>query len=272
MPITLRWNGSTTLPVHAEGLSPEALTGLSMVEVARLVIPVGNLDARLGDLFRIEGYGADGILIVEGDLRRLRGLGRGMTAGRLVVRGNAGPGLGAEMSGGTIEVFGSADVAAGVAMRGGLLHVKGCAGHRLGAAEAGSRLGMRGGLIVVEGDAGDDVGLAMRRGLIAILGRAGDGLGRGMIAGSIFEFGSVGLRPGAGMKRGTIALFTPEPPTVLPSFHASGRLRPPALNLMLRHLRSRSVPVPATAFQGPVTRYNGDLAARGQGEILAWSP
>ncbi|MEO6811917.1 MAG: formylmethanofuran dehydrogenase subunit C, partial [Isosphaeraceae bacterium] len=167
--------------------------------------------------------------------------------------------------------FGSVDVAAGAEMRGGLLHIKGNAGQGVGAAEAGSRLGMRGGLIVVEGDAGDDVGLTMRRGLIAILGRAGDGLGRGMIAGSIFVFGPVGLRPGAGMKRGTIALFTPEPPTLLPTFQASGRLRPPVLNLVLRHLRARNVPVPVPAFQGTITRYNGDLAARGQGEILSWA-
>lgn len=271
MPMTMRWNGSTTLPVHAEGLSPDGLMGLTAIEAARRVIPVGNTDARLGDLFQIEGDGADGVLNVEGDLRRLRRLGRGMTSGHLVVHGDVGPGVGAEMSGGTIEVFGSVDVSAGAAMRGGLLHIKGRAGNGLGAAEAGSRLGMRGGLIVIEGDAGDDVGLAMRRGLIAILGRAGDGLGRGMIAGSIFVFGPVGLRPGTGMKRGTIALFAPEPPAILPSFHPSGRLRPPVLNLYLRHLRARNIPVPAPAFQGTITRYNGDLAARGQGELWSWS-
>ena len=69
------------------------------------------------------------------------------------------------------------------------------------------------------------------------------------------------------MKRGTLALFGPSP-RLLPTFAASGRDRPPFLTVYLRKLREWGVPVPDPAFSGPVLRYNGDRAERGQGEIL----
>jgi formylmethanofuran dehydrogenase subunit C len=275
MPLTLRWNAATPLPVDGEGLRPDALAGLPAVEVARRPILVGNTLAEVGELFRIEGEMDDGRLVIEGDLSSLRGLGRGMAAGRLTIRGDAGPHLGAGMAGGTIEVLGTAGDWAGAEMRGGMLHVRGGAGHGLGAAEPGSRLGMRDGVILVEGSIGDEAGLAMRRGLIAVLAAAGAGLGRAMVAGSIFAFGRVGPYPGAGMKRGTLALFglqRPDAPLVLPAFLPSGRYRPPFVTVYLRQLRAWGFPVPEASFGGTFERYNGDVVARGQGEILVRRP
>lgn len=273
MPLHLHWRDATRLAVVAEGLSPAALAALAPPERARWPLRVGNRLVPLADLFRIEGSIDDGHLVLEGDLRQLRGVGRGMAAGTLTVQGDVGAELGAELAGGTIEVAGSAGDWAGAALRGGLLRIQGNAGQFLGAAYPGSRIGMRDGVILVEGSAGGDVGLAMRRGLIAIAGAAGDSLGRALIAGSIFTFGSVGRRAGAGMKRGTLALFGLAEPAnpellLLPTFAPSGRGRPPFLNIYLRRLSQWGFPLPETAFSGPLDRYNGDLATRGQGEVL----
>jgi formylmethanofuran dehydrogenase subunit C len=272
MPLCLQWIGATTWPVEAEGLRPDALSARAAAEVARLRVPVGNAAAEVGELFRVEGDGADGRLEFEGDLRHVRRLGAAMASGTLSVRGDVGPHLGAGMTGGTIEVAGSAGAWAAAEMRGGLVRIRGTAGDLLGAAEPGSRLGMRDGVILVEGDVGDDAGLAMRRGLIAVSGRAGAGLGRAMIAGSAFAFGPVGPHPGAGMKRGTLALFGATATELLPSFLPSGRYRPPFVTLYLRQLRAWGFPVPDPAFAGTFRRYNGDRVERGQGEVLIWEP
>jgi formylmethanofuran dehydrogenase subunit C len=271
MPLQLHWRGATGLPVAAEGLAPATLASLSAAERDRWPLRVGNRAVPLAELFQIEGSIDDGHLVLEGDLRQVRQLGRGMSSGRLTIRGNVGTELGAEMTGGLIEVEGSVGDWAGAALGGGLIRIKGNGGNFLGAAYPGSRIGMSEGVILVEGNVGDDTGLAMRRGLIAVAEGAGIGLGRGLIAGSIFTFGPVGRLAGAGMKRGTLAFFgLPEPstPELLPTFAPSGRWRLPFLTIYLRRLRQWGFPVPEPAFSVPLDRYNGDLGTRGQGEVL----
>ena len=198
MPLTLRWNGSTRLPVEGASLRPDELGSLAAAEVPRHRLPVGNGTAELGELFAIEGDAGDGRLVLEGDLRNVCRIGQGMASGTIAVRGDVGPGLGRGMSGGEIVVEGAAGDSAGAAMRGGMIRITGSAGDNLGGSDPGARVGMRDGLILVIGPIGRDAGLAMRRGIIAVTGAAGDGLGRGMIAGSIFAFGNVGESPGSG--------------------------------------------------------------------------
>jgi formylmethanofuran dehydrogenase subunit C len=267
MPLTLSWLGATRLPVEGEALRPELVAGLSAAEVARRRLPVGNRTAEVGELFRVGGEPADGQLVIEGDMRSLSGLGRGMSSGSLHIRGTAGPYLGAEMSGGSILLEGDAGDWAGAAMRGGELSIRGNAGDQLGSALPGARLGMREGVILVHGRIGNEAGRTLRRGLIAVRGDAGDDLGHDVIAGSIFVFGAVGRRPGAGLKRGTLALLGPQP-TLLPTFRLACRYRPVFLTLYLRQLQAWGFPVPGDASGGLVDRYNGDLLAGGKGEIL----
>lgn len=257
-----------SLPVEATGLSPENLALLDASAAARLMLPVGNTTAEVGDLFQVVGDGHDERVVFEGDLSHVRGLGQGMKSGSILVRGPVGPRLGAEMVGGRIEAEGDVAGWAGAEMRGGSLRIRGTAGEGLGAAFPGSRSGMREGIILVEGSVGPDAGLAMRRGLIAINGEAGDGLGRAMIAGSIFAFGNSGRRTGAGMKRGTIVLLKRPHTDLLPTFARAGTYQPVFLGLYLGRLRHWGFPVPETAFAGPWERYNGDLVEQGQGEIL----
>ena len=273
MPLTLTWNGPIGRAVDGDDLRPESLA-LPAADAACLLVPAGNSTVELGELFRVEGDGGDGVLIFEGDLRPVRGLASRMEEGRVLVRGDAGPRLGSGMLGGSIEVEGSVGRWAGAEMRGGLIRIRGDAGDLLGAALPGSRLGMRGGVILVDGDAGDDVGLALRRGLIAVGGRMGEGAGRGMIAGSIFGFGPVGRGLGSGMKRGTLALFGAGGPADFepaPSFEPSGSFRPHVLDLYLSRLRGLGFDVPGAAFASPIRRYNGDRLEGGRGEILVGS-
>jgi formylmethanofuran dehydrogenase subunit C len=236
-------------------------------------LPLGNTSVEVGELFDVDGDIADGHLILEGDLRPVRGIGAGNSSGRIAVRGDVGPRAGVGMSGGELTIEGSAGPWAGAEMAGGILRIAGDAGHGLGSALPGSQRGMTEGVILVGGTAGDDVGLAMRRGMIAVGGGVGVGAGRWMIAGSLFCFGPAGSLAGMGMKRGTIALFgQPDPshPGILPTFSGSGRDRPPFLTIYLRQLESWGFDVPAAVLSGQVARYNGDRADRGQGEILVW--
>ena len=272
MPLTLIWKGSTTLPVNGESLRPDEFAGLSAGQVARHPLLVGNTGGQVGDLFAVSGDPGDRILVIEGDLSHVSRIGREMSAGSMVIRGDVGVGLGQGMRGGSIEGYGSVGDSAGMGMRGGTLRIRGNSGNNLGGCESGARIGMRGGVILVEGDAGHDAGHVMRRGFIAVSGRCGDGLGRGLIAGSVFAFGAVGSAIGLGMKRGSIALFGSESPRIGPGFAPSGHDRPTFVTIYLKTLRNWGFAVPDVAFAGTMARYNGDRAERGQGEFLVATP
>jgi formylmethanofuran dehydrogenase subunit C len=267
--MTLRWKDVTRLAVDAERLRPDLLRGSSAREVAAVELPVGNQRVEAGELFTIEGSEVSEALAFEGNLRGVARLGQGMTSGYLVIHGDAGPHLGAQLEGGVIDVHGSAGDWTGCEMRGGRIAIDGDAGDWLGAAYPGSRLGMREGIILVRRSAGSDVGLSMRRGLIAVRGDVGETPGRGMVAGTLMLFGRTGIGPGTGMRRGTIVLFEPrdDDASVLPTFVASGHLRPVVLELYLRELEASGFPAPPSARSTQLQRYNGDLADGGQGEL-----
>ena len=266
MPVSLRWLDATTLPVDAEGITPQAVRGLTPLEVSRLRVRAGNRGAELGELFAVNG--SEDALRLEGDMPNVHGIGRGMSSGALTVHGRTGAYLGAGLSGGTIEVHGNVAEWAGVGMSGGIIRVHGEAGDGLGGALPGSRLGMRDGVIVVHDRAGSDVGRRMRRGLIAVAGPAGDGFGADMIAGTVVACGPVGRDVGAGMKRGSIVLCDAASPRLPVAFERAGRFRFPFLAVYFRHLASLGFAVPLGVSEGSFARYNGDLASGGQGEIL----
>lgn len=275
MPLKLRWRASTGLPVDGSPIIPETFRGRTSTDAARILLRVGNTMTDLGDLFDVEGEPDDDQLIVEGDLGNVSAIGRGMSGGKLSVRGDVGYRFAAEMSGGLVELDGSCRDWAGAEMFGGVLRVRGRVGDGLGAAYPGSRRGMREGLILVEGDAGRDVGLMMRRGLIAVRGQVGDGLGRSMIAGTIFACGPVGESPGFGMKRGTLVLLggAADPSSLLlPTFVSAGNFAFPYLVAYQSYLAEHGFELPSSMSSASFDRYNGDLANGGQGEILTPTP
>jgi formylmethanofuran dehydrogenase subunit C len=267
MPLTLTLREPPTVPLETEGLTPDRLAGRPRSEIESLTVWHGNRQARLADFFAVSGDGDDE-LSVEGDLQRVKFLGAGMTAGRLVVAGAAGMHTGAAMRGGELVVEGDVGDFAGMGMRGGRLVVQGSAGHQLGGAQPGVRAGMRGGEILVHGDAGDQVGAGLRRGLIAVAGRVGDAAGLRMLAGTIVALGGLGATPGADMRRGTIVSMSEV--KLLPTFAFACSYGPPFLRLYLRHLRGLGLPLADEQIEGRYARWAGDGLELRRGEILIY--
>jgi len=209
----------------------------------------GGRRATLGDFFRVQGERSS-VVRLEGDLRKMEGIGAGMAGGELVVDGSVGRDLGRSMAGGRIDVHGSA-------------------GENAGGAPPGAARGMTGGEIVIRGDTGAQAGAAARRGLIVVTGDAGPQAGRGMIAGTVVVFGRAA--PGAGrfLKRGSIiALGAIERPA---TFRYACTYRPPYVPLLLRYLRARyGLAIGGPQISGRYERHAGDLAELGKGEILQW--
>jgi formylmethanofuran dehydrogenase subunit C len=265
MPLTLTLREPPTVPLETEGLTPDLLASRRRGEIEALTVWHGNRRAQLADFFTVSGNGGEE-LRVEGDLRRIKFLGARMTAGRLIIAGDAGMHTGAEMRGGDLLVEGDVGDFAGVNMRGGRLVVRGSAGHQLGGAQPGERAGMRGGEILVHGDAGDQVGGGLRRGLIAVAGRLGGAAGLRMLAGTIVALGRLGAPPGAAMRRGTIVAMSQV--TLLPTFGFACSYRPPFLRLYLRHLRELGLALTDEQIEGRYARWCGDGLELRRGEIL----
>jgi formylmethanofuran dehydrogenase subunit C len=256
-----------TLPVEAENIRPDRFAGLGQQEVAALPLLLGRRQVAIGDLFVVEGDGAEDILI-EGDLRHVKRIGEGMGSGRITIKGDAGMHLGAYMHGGEITVHGNVQAWAGAHMSGGLIRVFGDAGPMLGAAYTGETQGMRGGIIFVQGNTGPRAGERMRRGLIAIQGNVGEFAGARMIAGSIVAFGKLGARAGAGMKRGTIVALGGLEGDLLPVFRHACSYNPTFLRYYLLRLGEKGLPVTQEQIDGVFHRYTGDVTTLGKGEIL----
>jgi len=263
--LALRLREPPAAPVLAPALSADRLAGLSAAEVERLELRHGNRRAAVGDLFAVSGD-ADGEVRIAGDLSAVQGLGSAMSAGRLVIEGDAGAHTGAQMTGGEIVVEGDAGDWTGAAMTGGLVVVRGSAGRGLGAAYPGGRAGMRGGEIVVHGDAGSEAAAGLRRGLVAVAGRTGAHAGMRMLAGTFAALGPLGDHPGAEMRRGTIVAMSA--PRLLPTFAPACVYRPPFLTLVLRRLAALGAPIRAEHLDGSYRRYSGDALDLGRGEIL----
>jgi formylmethanofuran dehydrogenase subunit C len=270
--ITLVPAATFTVPVEAEAITPDGFAGRTRAEIERLPVLQGNATAALGDFFTVRGE-ADEAIRLEGDVPRVKYVGKGMTRGRIEVVGDAGMHLGAEMRGGEIVVRGGTSDWTGAEMRGGRIVVEGDAGHLLGAAYRGSPKGMRGGAILVRGSAGNEVGCAMRRGLIVLGADAGDFAGVMALAGTIFVFGKLGIRAGAGMKRATIVTYQrgEGPPALLPTFTYDCAYRPAWIAVYLRELRALGFRPPDGDAGGRYRRYSGDLTEIGKGEILVWT-
>lgn len=267
MSITLTYRGETSVPVEAEGLTPDWAFDKSLAEIEQFEIFHGNRRVLLAELFSVVGDAADKRFDFEGDLSGVHWIGAHMRSGRIHIHGPAGRHIGSELRGGEIHVEGDAGGWIGCEMRGGLIHVQGNAGHQLGAAYRGSAKGMRGGTIIVDGSAGNEIGLAMKQGVIAIGGQAGDMIGFNMTGGTVLVVGDAGIRPGAGMQGGIIALLSPTPSPVLPSFRFDRSAVPDKIAKVIHELRDKGMPVSESVLPEKTDVYIGDLVADGTGEI-----
>ena len=195
------------ISVEAENISPDKFAGKTEKEIQSIEVWMGNKRVSIGDLFsvRVEGSGApaDVKIVMEGDFSRVKRIGEGMTAGLIMIKGNADMHLGARMSGGRITVAGNVDSWAGREMKGGEIIIEGNAGYYLGSGYRGETCGMRGGKITVMGSALDYVGEHMCGGEITVKGDAGILPGLSNNGGKIVIEGNTS-RPGSEMAKGTI--------------------------------------------------------------------
>ncbi|HVS39316.1 MAG TPA: formylmethanofuran dehydrogenase subunit C [Gemmataceae bacterium] len=265
--ITLTLKESPPVPLEAEVLSPDVVAPLTHDALCALPVFLGKRQKRLDDFFAVDGAGCDE-LEINGDVGRVKWIGRGMTRGRITIVGDAGMHLGAYMKGGTIEVSGQTSDWVGAEMTGGFIHICGDAGGQVGAAYRGSPSGMNGGTILVEGSAGIEVGMRMKRGLIAVKGPVRDFAGLQMKGGTLVLMGGAELRTGAWMVRGTIVSLAPL--KLLPTFSYACTYQPAFLRIYARRLRDMGFSIPFEDRQGAYQRYTGDSAIPGKGEILIW--
>jgi len=261
------------IPVDGSCLCPDRIAPLDAAALARLPVLVGNRAEALGDLFSIaiapgngERDAAAVRLEIEGDLRRFARIGAGMTAGRLLLRGDAGDAVGSGQEGGVLRIAGGTGARAGEGHRGGALLIDGRAGDDLGAPLPGSPHGIGGGVLVARGGAGPGAARRMRRGIAVIGGDCGPGAGLEMLAGTLVLLGSAGAGLGALMKRGTIVVQEAIEP--LPVFAPGGEGRFSFLRLYHDALVAAGIALPRDFALTPRRRFVGDVSGGGLGEIL----
>lgn len=195
------------LPVTSETLCPEVLATKTLSEIRAIRLWEGNKQRTLGQLFKISEIDkAESGLDVVGDVSKVRRIGAGMNAGKIVLHGNTGAHLGEEMKGGSITVHGNVEGWAGSMMSGGVIEINGNASDYLAAPYRGSKQGMRGGKIIVHGNVGNEAGAHMKRGLIRVNGNVGQFAGFRMQEGAICIYGNCESRVGACMSGGRIVV------------------------------------------------------------------
>ena len=252
--------------ISAETLTPERLSGLSVAEVERLPLAVGNRREHVGDWFRVRAGDDAAAVTFEGPCVRLDCIGAGLTVGQVAVQDDAGAYLGRGMRGGEISVSGSAGYGAATDMRGGVIRIRGNAGDAVGGSLPGSAAGMRGGAVVIGGNAGAQAGQRPKRGLVVVGGDVGPICGAEMIAGTVVVGGAVGANPAVAMRRGTI-IGLGGAAMIGPTFADCGVHDLVIFRLLARHLVALGLAALASRL-APFRRWAGDAAVGGKGEIL----
>jgi formylmethanofuran dehydrogenase subunit C len=266
--VTLTLRHPSPIPVELDGITPDRLSHLSLADIERLPILHGNRSIPLAELFRVDSESTsctEPALCFRGTTTACKRIGAGMSAGEIVVEGDAGMHAGAGMSAGRIHIRGQASDWLGAEMTGGRIEVTGAAGHLVGAAYRGGLRGMNGGMIHIRGNAGDELGLRMRRGLIVVEGEVGEFAGAAMLAGTIIVRSRIGRCAGAGMKRGTLVSLDPQMAIVC-GFAPSCEYEPVYARLLERWLRGNGIILPE--LLGRWRCYRGDQLTGGLGELL----
>jgi formylmethanofuran dehydrogenase subunit C len=209
--ISLRPAKEFRFPVTAECISPDVFEGKSLSEIEALPVWEGNKQRKFGELFKVEeaekgDQAEDTVIVIHGDVTKVRRIGARMTRGEITVNGNVGMHLGEGMKGGSITVQGNVEGWAGSMMKGGIIKVHGNAGDYMGAPYRGSNEGMHGGKIIVYGNVGNEAGAHMKKGTIKVYGNAGQFLGFRMRDGTIYVQKDSGDRAGACMVGGKIVI------------------------------------------------------------------
>lgn len=221
------------LVLEAPVITPDAVCGKTLEEIAELPVLEGNTQWPLGRFFTISGKVADSAedqgIIIAGDVPRVKYIGAKMTAGAVLCKGDVDMYCGAWMKGGRIRVKGNADAFCAIQMEGGDILFEGDVFDYCGASYRGDWRGMKGGNIVVNGNAGQSVGEAMMGGTITVKGDVGINAGIHMGRGTgpkdelptIIIHGNSPGRVGAFMVRGHIYVLG-KIGAIMPGFSEDG--------------------------------------------------
>lgn len=233
------------IPIEAESIIPS-----SFLTPDEIWVWEGNKKRRLSDVAQIEYNGkadtaGDIHLILNGETGRIKRIGEYMNGGLITINGDIGMHCGNFMESGRIEIHGNADAWLGREMRGGTIICTGSCSDYCGSGYRGEKRGMRGGTIEVMGDAGDFCGEYNSGGTIIIHGSCGDMAGVEMHAGELTIYGDAerpcgNLTGGRVLVHGTVF-------EMLPGFQNHGSV---------------------TIDGKPYTRFTGDVANRGKGELI----
>jgi formylmethanofuran dehydrogenase subunit C len=259
--IALRPAKAFRFPIFAECVNPNVLEGKTVNEIEQMPLWEGNRQKKLGELFKVEQQETEldkAVVMIEGDVSKVRRIGTGMQSGEITIHGNVGMHLGAEMKGGKITVHGNAGAWAGTMMKDGTIEINGNAGSYLGAPYRGSTKGMHGGRITVSGNAGHEAGASMKKGTIRIFGNAGQFIGLRMRGGTICVQCDCDERVGACMHEGKIVVGGALT-SVLPSFSID------SIKPKVKIDENETV-------QGPFYVFQGDLTENGNGKLYVSKP
>ena len=264
-PLTLTLRERPDQRLDLSALVPQILADKTPRDIERIELQTTRHRIKVGDVFRVRAGNVEQIHI-QGACDRLDYVGQAMNRGELLVEGDVGIQAGRLMSGGRLTVLGNAGPWAASGMKAGAFEIRGSAGDRLGGPLAGEIAGMRGGIVIVRGSVGERAGDRMRRSTIIIEGQAGRYAGSRMIAGTLIVRHSVGPLAGFLLKRGTVILgdgCSALPPT----FMDCGRHEFVAMRLLSIMIQPYSKGA-AVLLRQPFTRFAGDMAVLGKGEIL----
>lgn len=274
---TLRVKTPPGFRVDASGLLPLPLAKLTVAEIERIVLPAGNDRCAVGDLFAVSRSEAavsqasapqgEPALFIDGATPWLDRVGAHMTDGHFVVDGSTGDYSGFQMTGGVLHVDGDAGHFTACEMRGGRLSVAGNSGDFAAGALTGDMEGMTGGTLTIHGNAGARLADRMRRGLVLVGGNAGEFAAARLVAGTIGVAGQLGPHYAYGMRRGTL-LLAQRPAHLPPTFTEGGHGFDVFWALLVRRLANEIAPFSQWRTARLPTRYAGDLAVDGRGEIL----
>jgi formylmethanofuran dehydrogenase subunit C len=271
MGILLELKATPDISIEADCVTP-SITAMKPDEISRLKLWQGRIQIDLGEFFSVKEIATEAPdeLHVEGDLTKVKSLGRDTSSGRMIVRGSCGMHTCEGMKGGYVEIHGDVANWCFCAMQGGTAKIYGNAGAFLSAAFPGDVRGMKGGAIWVKGDVGTRAVERMRKGLVVVCGVIGELAATEMIAGTVVSLGHLKERAGGSMKRGTILVMGTHD-ALLPGFEQACTYSPTFVGLLGRELERIGFVGDASSFtDAPAgfTRWCGDLVSIGKGEIL----
>ena len=242
MTVNLTLNTELDLPLEVDTVTPSHFAGKSLAEIGALPVHQGNQTLELKDFFDIKGEAGetadDTEIVVEGDLKKVKMIGKGMNGGRITVNGDVGMYLGAEMIAGRIHVKGSVGAWAAAEMQGGNIQIEGDAADRLCTGYRGSLEGMSGGRVYVAGNVGREMAASMRKGFIAVKGNVAELAAARMQGGTIVVCGDLAERAGVGAKKGMI-LVLGKLDSLIPTYLPSGTSEREFTNYYVRYVKSR---------------------------------